>query len=146
MNKPEHLDRDRTIDLDANVAQTFAQDLTNVFLSAPLRGYLSEAQLEKISSIITNQADFPFLATVEDNEIDIKFTPQEGLKLKALSDGITNMYKSIIRTFRDENLMPPREQSFIATISQAFQSSLQRAYTTSGMPEGPHTKYECRGC
>ncbi len=146
MQKPEHLDRDRLIPLDAAIAEEFAKDLTNVFASERFSSLLSEIHREEIAAIISELPQLPFIATVKNQAIDLVFTPQESPKLKALSDGVTDLYQSVIRTFREKKIMPQNEQSLMAIISTAFQPALLKAYSSSGMPEGPHTGYINRGC
>jgi hypothetical protein len=146
MQKPAHLDRDQIIPLDTDVAQQFAKHVSNVLMSEGLTPFLSERHLQEIAAIITNLPDFPYDASLHNGKLKTVFVENDGYKLKTLSDGVNDLYKSIIRNFRENDIMPEREQLFTGILSSAFQPALLEAYSSSGMPEGPHTGYINRGC
>lgn len=144
--KAAHLDADRQTPLDPSVAEAFANAAT-LALNQRAGKWLDASRMEVLATIISDDTLFPFSADLSNGQLQLRanMTKQPPVTVKHISDGLTAVCQKLIVTLMRTKQMPDMAETFKMEFPQILHPALMRAYEQSGLPDGPHTKYVCRG-
>jgi hypothetical protein len=79
MQKSAYLDRDKSIPLNAEVAEQFASEMGAILAFDRLNAFLSEQHRDVVAKLISDLPRFPFEATLSNGEISLTYRSNEAI-------------------------------------------------------------------